>query len=252
MKLKDKVAIITGGTSGIGLETAKKFIQEGASVVICGRDKKRIDEARHILGDSILSIQADTSKQTDLEQLYTSTVDRFGKVDILITCAAGDIKFLPMNLIDEKTFDEMTTNIFKGTFLTIQKGLPYFNDGASIVVLSATGQSIGFPGSTVAAANKAAVCSLARGISADLLPSRGIRVNCISPGPIDTPLFDKLGMTTEQVDEMKTAFKQQNPLQRMGSAEEVADLALFLASDESSFIVGEEIKVSGGEGNFRI
>jgi len=234
MKLKNKVAVITGGTSGIGLATAKVFIAEGASVVICGRDKNRLDEAQQELGDEVLVVQVDVAKLADLDRLYTSTIDRFGKVDILVTCAAGDIKFLPMDMIDEKMFDDMTTNIFKGTFFTIQKGLPHFNDDASIVVFSATGQSIGFPGSTAAAANKAAVCSLARGVSADLLPSRGIRVNCISP-----------------VVGMKEAFKQQIPLHRMGTAEEVASLTLFLASPESSFIIGEEIKISGGEGNFR-
>ncbi|VAX21247.1 3-oxoacyl-[acyl-carrier protein] reductase [hydrothermal vent metagenome] len=251
MKLKGKVAVITGGSSGIGLAIAKEFKNQGASVVICGRNRKALDDAQKGLGDSILTAQADISSLPELARLFQATIERFGKIDILVANAA-DIKFLPMDQIDEALFDYMTNNTFKGAFFTIQKALPHLNDGASIILLSATGQSMGFPGSTAAAANKAAIRSLARGVSADFLPSRGIRANCISPGPIDTPLFDKLGLPENQVAGMKKGFEQSIPLKRMGTPEEVAKVALFLASSESSFVIGEEIQVGGGEGNFRV
>jgi len=251
MRLENKIAVITGGSSGIGLATAREFKAEGASVVICGRNSETLKEAREQLGDDVLAVQADISNLSDIELLMQTATERFGKIDVLFA-NAGDVKFLPMDMIDEASFDYVTNNSFKGTFFTIQKALPYLNDGASIIVMSATGQSMGFPASAVAAANKAAIRSLARGISADLLPGRGIRANCISPGPIETPLFNKLGLPPEQVSGMKEAFRQLIPMKRMGTPEEVAKVAVFLASDESSFVAGEEIKVSGGEGNLRV
>lgn len=251
MRLINKVAVVTGGSSGIGLATAQAFKAEGASVAICGRNQDRLDAAQKQLGEDAFCQQSDITRLTDLERFFTTTEARFGKIDVLVA-NAGEVKFMPMDYFDEASFDHVMSNSFKGTFFTIQKALPYLNNGASIIVLSATGQSFGFPGSTVAAANKAAIRSLSRGISADLLPTRGIRVNCISPGPIATPLFDKLGLPEEQLIGMKEMFKQQIPLKRMGTAEEVASTIVFLASDESSFVIGEEIKVGGGEGNLRI
>lgn len=251
MRLKNKIAVITGGSSGIGLATAKEFKAEGASVVICGRNQEALGDAQKELGDNVLSMQADITRLSDLDRLFEATVEHYGKIDILVA-NAGDVKFMPMEFVDEASFDYVMNNSFKGTFFTIQRALPHLNDEASIIVLSATGQSMGFPASTVAAANKAAIRSLARGISADLLPSRGIRVNCISPGPIDTPLFDRLGLPPDQVAGMKEGFKQQIPLKRMGTPEEVAKVALFLGSSDSSFVIGEEIKVGGGEGNLRV
>lgn len=251
MRLKNKVAVVTGGSSGIGLATAQEFIAAGASVCVCGRSQKALDESRDQLGEDVLYMQSDITCLTDLEKLFAATEERFGKIDVLVA-NAGDIKFMPIEFFDEATFDYVTSNSFKGTFFTIQKALPHLNNNASIIVLSATGQSMGFPASTVAAANKAAIRSLARGVSADLLPTRGIRTNCISPGPIETPLFDKLGLPEERVAGMKEGFKQLIPLKRMGTPEEVAKVAVFLASDDSSFVIGEEIKVGGGEGNLRI
>ncbi|MEN8207444.1 MAG: SDR family oxidoreductase [Pseudomonadota bacterium] len=251
MRLENKVAVITGGSSGIGLATAQDFISEGASLCICGRHQEALDKARNLLGEDVLYIQSDITNLNDLEKLFSDTEARFGKIDVLMA-NAGEVKFMPIEFFDEAGFDDVTSSSFKGTFFTIQKALPHLNNNASIIVLSATGQSMGFPASTVTAANKAAIRSLARGISADLLPTRGIRVNCISPGPVETPLFDKLGLLEEQVEGMKEGFKKLIPLKRLGRPEEVAKVASFLASDESSFVIGEEIKVSGGEGNLRI
>jgi len=251
MRLENKIAVVTGGTSGIGLATAREFKSEGASVVICGRNSDVLKDVQKNLGDDVLAVQADISNLSDIDRLFKTVVERFGKIDILFA-NAGDVKFLPIDMVDEASFDYVTSNSFKGTFFTIQKALPHLNDGASIIVMSATGQSMGFPASTVAAANKAAIRSLARGVSADLLPSRRIRANCISPGPVETPLFDRLGLPPEQVSGMKEAFRQLIPMKRMGTPNEVAKVALFLASEESSFVVGEEIKVSGGEGNLRV
>ncbi len=250
MRLENQVAVITGGSSGIGLATAKEFKAEGGSVAICGRNPKALDEARKQLGDDVLAVQADISSLSDLDQFFQKTVERFGKIDVLVA-NAGDGKFIPIDQVDEASFDHMSTVNFKGTFFTIQKALSHMNDGASIILISATGQSKGFPGATVMGAVKAAIRSLARSVSSDLLPTRGIRVNCISPGPIDTPLFNKY-LPKDLVEGAKEMFKQIVPLGRMGTPEEVAKLALFLASSESSFIIGEEIQIDGGESNLRV
>jgi NAD(P)-dependent dehydrogenase (short-subunit alcohol dehydrogenase family) len=249
-KLKGKVAVITGGSSGIGLSIAREFKDQGARVVICGRGNEALAKAQKQLGDGVLAVKADIASLPDIDRLFEATVKEFGKLDILVASAGAGV-FLPMDQIDEAAFDLMSDVNFKGTFFTIQKALPHLNDGASIIVISANGQSKGFPGSTAMAATKAAIRSLARSVSADYLVSRGIRANCISPGPIDTPLFDKLGLPQDQVAGLKEMFKQLVPMGRMGTPEEVAKTALFLASDDSSFIVGEEIQIDGGEANLR-
>lgn len=186
MKLKDKVAVITGGNSGIGLAIAEEFKAEGAWVAICGLNRVTLDAAQSKLGSDVLVEQADISNLTDLDRFYAAIADRFGKIDVVVA-NAGASGFMPMEQFDEATFDRLTNVNFKGTFFTVQKALPLLNDGASIILMSANGQSRGLPGATAIAATKAAVRSLARTVSADLAAARGIRANCISPGPIDTP-----------------------------------------------------------------
>lgn len=247
MRLKNKVAVITGGNSGIGLAIAKEFKTQGASIAICGRSRKTLDEAQEQLGTEVLVVQADISKMADIETFYKSIEEKFGKIDILVVNAGGG-KLQPLDQVDEATFDSMVDINFKGAFFTIQKGLPCLNDGASIVLIASIAQSMGVPAFSVYSATKAALRSLARTLSADLL-ARGIRVNVVSPGPIETPIFGRLGLPDDQIDGAKEQFKQMVPLKRFGTTNEVAKAALFLASSDSSFIVGEEIQVDGGMAN---
>ena len=247
MKLKGKVAVITGGNSGIGFSIAEEFKNQGASVVICGRDRKTLDDSQKKLGRDVLVIQADVANMTDIESLYKSTMERFGKIDSLVV-NAGVALFGPVDQVDEKTFDTMVNINFKGAFFTIQKALSYLNDGASIVLISSIAQSKGVATTSVYSATKAALRSLAKTLSADLLPRR-IRVNVVSPGPIETPIFGKLGLPAEAVEPAKESFTQMVPMKRMGTSEEVAKAVLFLASRDSSFITGEEIQVDGGMAN---
>jgi len=247
MRLKDKVAVITGGNSGIGFSIAEEFKNQGASVVICGRDRKTLDDSKKKLGRDVLVIQADVTNMADIESLYKSTMERFGKIDSLVV-NAGVALFEPVDQVDEKTFDTMVNINFKGAFFTIQKALSYLNDGASIVLISSIAQSKGVATTSVYSATKAALRSLAKTLSADLLPRR-IRVNVVSPGPIETPIFGKLGLPAEALEQAKEGFTQMVPMKRMGTSNEVAKAALFLSSRDSSFITGEEIQVDGGMAN---
>ncbi|MCH8928814.1 MAG: SDR family oxidoreductase [Candidatus Marinimicrobia bacterium] len=245
MRLSGKTAVITGGNSGIGLGIAKEFINEGASVTILGRNRKTLDEAAEKLGKDSLVIQGDITKMADIENLYDQTESKFGKIDVLVVNAGG-ASVVPFSLVEESIFDDGVDLNFKGTFFTIQKALPHLNDNASIIIVSSVAHRLGFPGMSVYGATKAAIRSLARTISAELLPERGIRVNVVSPGPIETPIFDRMGIPEDQVDGMKESFKSLIPLKRFGTTEEIAKTVLFLASSESSFIVGEDISVDGG------
>lgn len=245
MRLSGKVTVITGGNSGIGLGIAEEFINEGASVVILGRNRKTLDEAAEKLGKDSLVIQGDITKMADIENLYDQTESKFGKIDVLVVNAGGG-SIVPFSLVEESIFDDGVDLNFKGTFFTIQKALPHLNDNASIIIVSSVAHRLGFPGMSVYGATKAAIRSLARTISAELLPERGIRVNVVSPGPIETPIYNRMGIPEDQVDGMKESFKSLIPLKRFGTTEEIAKTVLFLASSESSFIVGEDISVDGG------
>jgi NAD(P)-dependent dehydrogenase (short-subunit alcohol dehydrogenase family) len=243
-RLTNKVAVITGGNSGIGLATAKIFIEEGAKVAIMGRDQQTLDAAVAELGANSIGVQGDVTNSTDIERLFTQTTTAFGKVDILFA-NAGVAKFAPFAQTDEQLFDEnMNVNI-KGAYLTAQKALPVLNDGASIIFNTSIVNVKGFPGTSAYSASKAALRSLVRTLATELV-GNGIRVNAVSPGPIDTPIYGRLGMPAEAVQEMAAGFQGMNPMKRFGKADEVGKAVLFFASSDASYITGAEIAVDGG------
>ena len=242
--LKGKTAVITGGNSGIGLATAKEFATQGAKVVISGRDQKTLDQAGREIGGEILAVRADVAKLADIDRLFAETKKRFGKIDILFVNAGIGI-FKPFETVTESDFDlQMGVNL-KGAYFTIQKALPLLNDNAAIVLNSSINAHLGMPNSSIYAASKAALISLARTLSAELI-GRGIRVNALSPGPVTTPIYDRLGLAPEALVEMEESIREQVPMKRFGDPEEIAKAALFLASSDSSFVLGAELIVDGG------
>ncbi len=243
-KLENKVAVITGGNSGIGLSTAKLFQAEGARVVITGRRQDVVDSAVKEIGGDSAGFKSDASKLDDITALYEKVKEKFGKIDVLFL-NAGVAKFGPFTSVDEATFDEMVNINFKGLFFNVQKALPLLNEGASVIFTTSIADQKGFPDTSVYSATKAAVRSLARTLSAELVDKK-IRVNAIAPGPIDTPIFEKLGVPEEAVGEVKEGFASTVPMKRMGTPDEIAKAALFLASDDSSFVLGIDLAVDGG------
>ena len=240
-KLDGKVAVITAGTSGMALATAKLFVHEGAHVFITGRRKDVLDDAvkqiQHV-GPSVTGIQGDASKLEDLDALFAQVEREKGKIDILFS-SAGRGEFATIEEVTEKHFDETFDLNVRGTVFTVQKALKLFNDGGSIILNGSIAGSKGTPAFGVYSASKAAVRSLARTWVAEL-KGRQIRVNVISPGPIDTPVLEPLPKEAVQ------GFVAQVPLGRIGRPEEIATTALFLASSDSSFINGVELFVDGG------
>jgi NAD(P)-dependent dehydrogenase (short-subunit alcohol dehydrogenase family) len=243
-RLEDKVAVVTGGNSGIGLATAKEFKEQGARVVITGRDQQTLDEAKRDLGGDVLAVRSDASSLTDIDKLFAVVKEKFGRIDVLFI-NAGVGKFVPLESVTEEFFDSIMDINFKGAYFTIQKALPLLNDNASIVLNASINAYIGMPNSSVYAASKAALITLARTLSAELV-DRGIRVNVVSPGPVETPIFGKLGMPAEALDETLKYIKAQVPMKRFGRPEEIAKTVLFLSSDDSSFLLGTEIVADGG------
>ncbi len=245
-KLEGKVAVVTGGNSGIGLATAKRFQQEGARVVISGRSKKTLDEAVRTIGNGVLSIQADVSRLADLDRLYKEVSNKLGKIDVLFV-NAGVAKFAPLAETSESTYDEQFDINVKGAYFTIQKAIPLLNDGASIILNTSVADIKGNEGMSAYSATKAALRSLARTAAAELV-ARGIRVNAVAPGPIVTPIFEKTGLPKESVDEIAKQIIEKVPMKRFGQPEEVAATVAFLASEDASYITGVEINVDGGAG----
>ena len=244
MKLQGKVALVTGGNSGIGLAIAREFAEQGADVVVFGRNAETLDEAVRSIGNGTLGVQGDVTRLDDLDRLYQETVARFGKIDILVA-NAGIARPAPLDLTDEALFDLTSDINFKGAFFTVQKAVPHLNDGASIILVTSAGNVKGLPNFSVYVATKAAVRSLARSFSAELLP-RGIRVNALSPGPIETPIFGRMGLPEEAMDGIAAKMTEMLPIKRFGKPEEMAKAALFLASSDSSYVVGAELVADGG------
>jgi NAD(P)-dependent dehydrogenase (short-subunit alcohol dehydrogenase family) len=243
-KLSGKTALITGGNSGIGLATAKLFREHGARLIITGRDKVSLAQARSILGDDVLAIQSDAGKLTDIKSLMQQIQKQFGYLDIVFVNAAI-AQVAPFEYVTEKQFDDMVTINIKGVFFTIQKALPLLTKNASIIVTTSIVNQMGTPNFSVYGACKAALRSLVQTLGLELI-GRGIRINAISPGPIATPMFERLGLPDEAQEAIKTEITNKSPIKRFGAPEEVAKVALFLASEDSSYIVGDEIVVDGG------
>jgi len=246
MTLSGKTAVITGGNSGIGLATARLFVQQGAKVAIIGRDDKTLAAARQELGDKVITIKVDVSSPDQVGAAAKEVEAKLGRVDILFA-NAGIAEFTPMDQVNEAFFDKTFDINVKGVFFTTQKFAPLMRDHGSVLFTTSVVNNKGWPGTSVYSASKAAVRSLARTMAAELQP-RKIRVNAISPGPIDTPIYGRMGMPQEAVKELADNVLQQTPMHRFGSADEVAKLALFLASDQSSYMTGNEIGVDGGLG----
>ncbi|WP_282132575.1 SDR family oxidoreductase [Cellulophaga baltica] len=243
-KLEGKTAVITGGTSGIGLATAQEFITQGANVVIFGRGQEALDEAVTQLGDHSYAVQGDVTNQLDLDRLYSETANKFGGIDVLFI-NVGKGKLAPVADTDEAFFDDMMNVNFKGSYFTLQKAIKNLNPKASVIITTSWLNEIGFGGSSLLSASKAALRSLVRVASAELA-EQGIRVNAVSPGPIGTPFWGKIGLPEKVLSAAADAITAQTALKRFGNPEEVAKAVLFLASDDSSYIVGEEIPVHGG------
>ena len=243
-KLQDKVAVITGGTTGIGQAAARLFHEQGARVYITGRNEKTLAEAQKNLPADIVAIRSDASRLEDIDALAADIKDKAGRIDLLYI-NAGIAKFLPFESITPDIFDEMFNINFRGAYFTIQKLLPLMGEGSSIVLTTSIAADLGMATSSAYGATKAALSSLARTLSNELAP-RGIRVNEVSPGPIETPIYGKLGMPQDQVEGFKGMMSDLVPVKRFGSAEEVAKAALFLASSDSSYLLGSKIRIDGG------
>src|SRR5882724_4266648 len=245
-RLEGKVAVVTGGNSGIGLASAKRLQEEGARVAIAGRSKKTLDEAVKTIGNGVLAVQADVAKLADVDKLFAEVSKKLGKIDVLFV-NAGIAKFAPLADTPESVYDEQFDINAKGAYFTIQKAIPFLNDGASIILNTSVVDSLGSPNASAYAATKAALRSLARTAAAELV-GRGIRVNAVAPGPIVTPIFGKTGLPQEAIDEFAKNITAKVPMKRLGQPEEIASVVAFLASQDASYITGVEINVDGGLG----
>lgn len=245
-RLKGKRALITGGTSGIGLETARQFLNEGARVAITGKNPATLDAARKELGSEVLVIPSDASVAAAQTAVADIIRQAFGGLDILFV-NAGIAVLRPVEQWDEASFDQTMASNLKGPFFLIQALLPLFANPASIVLNASVNAHIGMPNTSVYGASKAALLSLTRTLSGELI-ARGIRVNAVSPGPITTPLYGKLGFSDADLKNVAQSIQNQVPAGRFGSPGEIARAVVFLASDESAFTVGGELMIDGGMG----
>ena len=243
-KLNNKIAVVTGGSSGIGLATAQRFIAEGPQVVITGRNQEALDAAVAELGDRATGIHGNVANLEDLDRLFAQVQEQFGRVDVLFA-NAGIAPFVPFEAVTEDHFDRLFNINVRGLFFTVQKALPLLSENASIILNASIVAHSGLPNTSVYSATKAAVRSLGRTLAAELSP-RGIRVNVVSPGLIETPLMGKLGLSQDDVEAFGAQIVQQTPLGRVGKPEEIAATAAFLASDEASYFTGADLVADGG------
>jgi len=244
MRLKGKVALITGGNSGIGLATAKRFIEEGASVAITGRNQKTLDEAMLELGSESLAIKADVTDRKGMKKAIAAIVERFGKLDILFA-NAGIGPYTPLGSTTVEVFEHVLSVNVTSTFFIVQECLPSMNDGASIIFNSSVQNVNGRPGLCAYAASKAAVRTMVRVMASELSP-RGIRINVVTPGAVDTPIWDAFTTDPEERNTLYRTVERGIPLGRMGDPLDVANAVVFLASDESSFMQASELVIDGG------
>jgi NAD(P)-dependent dehydrogenase (short-subunit alcohol dehydrogenase family) len=243
-RLKGKIALITGGTTGIGFATAQLFQKEGAQVIVTGRNPKTVAEAQKALGRGVLAVASDASNLAETEALMKIVAEKFGRLDVLFA-NAGIVQFAPVEQVDEGFFDRNFDVNVKGLFFTVKKSLGLLSDGGAVLLNASVASRKGFAGASIYSATKAAVRSFGRTLAAELAPRR-IRVVTISPGPVATALFSKLEMPKEAVDAIAAGWAEGVALKRIGRPEEIANLALFLASDEASFITGTEVFADGG------
>ena len=242
-RLRNKRTLITGGTSGIGLETARAFLREGARVAIAGRDSRTLEAATKELGSEVIAIASDIGDAGGQKKVAETIRQAFGALDVLFL-NAGVVDMRPLDQWDEAAFDRSLNINFKGPFFLLQALLPIFSNSASVVLMTSINSHIGMPNSSVYGATKGALLSLARTLSGELI-SRGIRINAITGGPIATPLYRKLGMGEAELK----ALQEQIPARRLGKPSEVAEAAVLFAADESAFTVGSELVIDGGMSN---
>jgi NAD(P)-dependent dehydrogenase (short-subunit alcohol dehydrogenase family) len=247
-RLRDKVAVITGGTSGIGLATAKAFLREGARVVIAGREQKSVDQAKNLLGGGVVAVRADVTKLGELDALYARVRDEFERIDVLFANAGIPGASLPIEKMTSEEFDAVFATNVRGTFFTVQKALPLLRNGASVILTTSIANQLGRANVSAYASSKAAVRSLTQSFAAELI-GRGVRVNAISPGGTDTGIIAKR-FSPEQAKAVMERLKTTLPMKRLAQPEEIANVVVFLASDESSFVLGEELVADGGVSRF--
>ena len=243
-KLEGKVAVVTGGNSGIGLATAKRFATEGAKVVITGRRQPELDAAVKEIGHGAIGVRGDVANLADLDRLYATVKEKHGRVDVLFA-NAGAGEFVPLGQITEEHFDKAFNTNVKGLLFSVQKALPLIPDGGAIILNASIASVMGMEAFSVYCATKAAVRSFARSWTLDL-KGRKIRVNAVSPGPIETPAIEAIAGSAEKAKEFKAGMAAQVPLGRVGSSDEIAKVAVFLASDDASYVAGIELYVDGG------
>jgi len=242
-RLENKVAVITGGNSGIGFGIAQAFKNEGAKGVIVGRNQKTLDSSAAELGENFTAINADVTKVADLERVFAVTAEKFGKIDVVVANAGGGTIGTVVN-IGEADYDKTMDLNLKSVYFTVHKALPYMNDGGSIILIGSNAAHRAYPSFTLYGAAKAAVIYFAKGFSSDLL-ARKIRANVITPGTTDTPAFEKF-VPAEQIEAIKKHFADTMPIGRIGQPSDIGKTAVFLASDDSSFLLGAELLVDGG------